>query len=477
MPRDLTALTLTAPAAMVVALWAALAQPASAPLILPDTPLGRHAAAYLAAFNAGADEAMRAFFVEHLTPSALQARPPEARLAAVLPFRQEVRTLTAHTVMSEEGTRLEILAQGGNGDWLSMTFDCEPSPPHLLVGIRIGESDSPAELASAPKKLADLAPALDRWLETATRADEFSGAVLILRKKVPIYQKAFGLASREYGVANTLDTRFNLGSINKTFTRTAIAQLVEKRLLAPTDTLGTLLPDFPNRDAAAKVTVQHLLDMTSGIGDFFGPRYRDTPKDRLRRISDYLLLFASEPLLFEPGASRRYSNGGFVVLGAIIEKISGRDYYSYVREHIFTPAGMRSSDSFETDQLTPSIASGYTRGDGPNPGPLRNNIYTRPARGSSAGGGYSTVGDLARFVSALRDGRLLGTPTLQRFYPDMANPQSGGMGVAGGAPGISADLDVDLASDTVVVVLTNLDPPCAEKAARRIRAWLRMIKG
>lgn len=444
---------------------------------LPDTPAGRHAAAYLAAFNAGTDEAMRGFFTEHISGAGLQQRPVEARLEAGKPFRQELRTLTARKVLSEGENRLEILAQGGNGDWVALSFETEPGPPHrLLLGVRVQESDSPEELATAPKTLAELGPALDRSLIAATAADDFAGVVLVSRKGVPFYQKAFGLASREFEVANTIDTRFNLSSINKLFTRLAIAQLAERGMLAPTDTLGKLLPDYPNRDAAAKVTVQQLLDMTSGIGDFFGPRFADTPKDRLRTIHDYLPLFASEPLLFEPGSSERYSNGGFVVLGAIIEKVSGQDYFTYVREHICVPAGMTGTESFEADRLTPNVASGYTRGEDGTPGQLRNNIYTRPARGSSAGGGYSTVGDLNRFVAALRDGRLLSAALLQRFFPGLAGQQAGGMGVLGGAPGISASLDVDTRTDTVVVVLTNLDPPCAERVARRLRAWLRTAR-
>jgi CubicO group peptidase (beta-lactamase class C family) len=475
MTRTITTLSLCAAAAIALG-SAAGAQTAPATAPLPDTALGRHAAAYLAAFNAPGDEALQSFLLEHFDPAALRQRPIENRLAAVRPFRQAVRTLTAHSVLAESPGRLEVLAQGGNGHWLAMSFEAPPAPPHLLLAIRIDESLSPTELAAAPKNEAALAATLDRSLGALTANDEFAGALLIQRKGATLYQKAFGLASREHGVPNTVETRFNLGSINKLFTRVAVAQLVEKGLLAPTDTLGTLLPDYSNRDAAAKVTLEQLLDMTSGIGDFFGPRFDETPKDRLRSIRDYLPLFASDPLLFEPGTQNRYSNGGYVVLGAVIEKVTGQDYYTYVREHIFEPAGMTASESFEADQIAPNIASGYTRGDGGTPGSLRNNIYTRPARGSSAGGGYSTVGDLARFVAALRGGKLLKPETLARFFPSLADPKAGGLGFAGGAPGISAAVETDTADDTLVVVLTNLDPPCAPDVARRVHGWLRAMR-
>ncbi|HNX50457.1 MAG TPA: serine hydrolase, partial [Thermoanaerobaculaceae bacterium] len=245
MTRRLISVVVAVLVAVVLVLPAHAAQAAVA-VTLPDTPAGHHAAAYLAAFNAGTDDAMRVFFTEHISAAGLQQRSVEARLAAGKQFRQELRTLTAHKVLSEGENRLEILAQGGNGDWVALTFETEPNPPHkLALGVRIVESDSPEELAAAPKTLAELGPALDRSLTSATAADEFAGAVLVSRKGAPLYQKAFGLASREYGVPNTIDTRFNLGSINKVFTRLAIAQLVEKSLLAPTDTLGKLLPDYP----------------------------------------------------------------------------------------------------------------------------------------------------------------------------------------------------------------------------------------
>lgn len=440
---------------------------------LPDTALGRRATAYFAAFGAGSDDAMRAFFTEHLSTEALQRRPAEERLGMTRRIRADLGTLAPHEVLSESPTRLEVLVRAAGDRWLSFDFEAEPAAPHRLLGIRITPAPSPQERAAAPKTLAELVPALDRWLADATAADEFAGSVLVTRADTTLYQKAFGLASREYGVPNTVDTRFNLGSINKLMTRTAIAQLVEKGLLSPDDTLGRLLPDYPNRDAAARVTVQQLLDMRSGIGDFFGPRFADTPKDRLRTIRDYLPLFAADALLFEPGTDERYSNGGYVVLGAIIEKASGQDYFTYVREGILAPAGMNSTDWFEADAPTPNVASGYTRGDDKR---LRNNIFTRPARGSSAGGGYSTVGDMVRFVAALRGGRLLSVTSLQRFFPNLVDQKAGSLGFAGGAPGISAGLEVDVPTDTVVVVLTNLDPPSASQAARRIVGWMRGIR-
>jgi len=220
-----------------------------------------------------------------------------------------------------------------------------------------------------------------------------------------------------------------------------------------------VIPD-PKADEgkAEKVTIRHLLSMTSGIGDFFGARYEATPKDKIRSLRDYLPLFADRPLEFEPGTNNRYSNGGYVVLGLIIEKASGRDYYDYVRESIFKPCGMGDTDSYPRDAGVPNLALGYTRREGAQGWTL--NHATLPGRGSSAGGGYSTTEDLLRYVRALREGKIV--------LPDSAS----GLGIAGGAPGLNASLDWDPRSGDVVIVLTNLDPPAAVRTSRQIRSWL-----
>jgi CubicO group peptidase (beta-lactamase class C family) len=275
----------------------------------------------------------------------------------------------------------------------------------------------------------------------------------------------------EYGAANRLDTRFNLGSLNKLFTRVAIGQLVEKGKLALDDKIEKFLPAYPNREAAARVTVRQLLDMTSGVGDFFGEKFAATPKDRIRGLEDYLQFFAAEPLLFEPGSQRRYSNGGYIVLGLIVEKASGQGYFDYVRALVYDPAGMADTGHLEADVPAGNVASGYTRNwdDAEHEKePRRNNMYTRPARGSSAGGGYSTAMDLFRFAQALRTGKLLGPLNKEWF--------GGPQGYAGGAPGINADLEIDPVPGWTVVVLGNYDPPAAVSLAQKIGVLLRRLR-
>ncbi len=162
--------------------------------------------------------------------------------------------------------------------------------------------------------------------------------------------------------------------------------------------------------------------MSGGLGDFFGPKFTATPKGRIRNLADYLAIFSSDPILYAPGTSRRYSNAGYVVLGLIIEKVSGKSYYDYVREHIYGPAGMKDSDSYFQDAIVANRAVGYTLEDEDEkqlPQAV-SNMYMLPARGSSAGGGYSTAEDLLRFDLAMRGGKLLGPAGVAWFYSDQS---------------------------------------------------------
>jgi len=334
----------------------------------------------------------------------------------------------------------------------------------LAASSAAGAAPSPAG-GPPQSSAADLAARIRAYIATQAVADTFSGVVLLAKHGQVIYSGAVGMASKEYSAPNTVYTSFNIGSINKLMTRIAIVQLVAQHKLSYDDTIGKLLPEYPNKSASG-VTVRELLEMSSGIGDFFGPAYQATPKAQLRTLADYVPLFAAKPLAFAPGTQQAYSNGGFIALGLIIERVSGMSYYDFIQQHIFGPAGMTASGWFERDIPRPGVASGYTKmtdhGDSPA---WLNNIYTAPARGSSAGGGYASAPDLLKFAAALEDGKLLDAAgTAQVLGP--------GIGVAGGAPGINADLEIDPQSGYVLVVLSNYDPPSAENVARQIRGWI-----
>jgi CubicO group peptidase (beta-lactamase class C family) len=306
-------------------------------------------------------------------------------------------------------------------------------------------------------------------IDKVTASGEFSGVVLVARDGEVLLEKAVGLARREQGVPNTLKTRFNIGSITKVVTRIIITQLRDEGRLTYDDPVSLHIPGYPDPEIAEQVTIQHLLDMSSGLGDIFGDRYDATPKDEIIELSDYLKLFAGKPLIFEPGTEKRYSNAGYIVLGLIIEKLAGTSYAEAAAKRVFKPAGMTGSALLELSDLSDDAAFGYTRdgwtaamrgGEAPT-GAWRLNVDSLPGRGSSAGGSYSTANDLLVFNRALSEGTLCDPSYWRKF---------GGMGVAGGAPGINAAIESDWEEGWTIVVLTNLDPPAAMQMAGTLRA-------
>jgi CubicO group peptidase (beta-lactamase class C family) len=465
----------------------ALAQNTDAPK-LPDTVAGRRVAAYIKAFNSGDEQLMRAFFDENVAPAALQRRPVEARMEIYREMRSNMEAIELRRISETSNGAVTILIQTKKGEWFELGFQFEQEPPYKLLGLRVDSAEAPqgATANVEPSSMlteTEVITSIEKYLNELVAADEFSGTVLLAKGGKPIFEKAYGLASKEYNVPNRIDTKFNLGSINKVFTQIAIGQLVEQGKLSFDDKLGKYLPDYPNHDAVEKVTIRQLLSMSSGIGDFFGPEFEAAPKDRLRTIKDFLPLFAGKPLLFEPGTKHQYSNGGYIVLGAIIEKVSGQDYYEYVREHIFKPVGMQNTDWYEADVPTPNMASGYTRGGAESHGgnARRNNLYTRPAKGSPAGGGYSTADDLFKFALALQAQKLRvpdfrETAAGAKQNSSDHNPGSfSGIGIAGGSAGLNALLEVNGDGGYTLIVMSNYDPPSAEKVGKQIRGWLTRV--
>jgi D-alanyl-D-alanine carboxypeptidase len=308
--------------------------------------------------------------------------------------------------------------------------------------------------------------------------------VLIAKGERPLLSAAYGLADRERQVANTVNTRFRLGSMNKMFTAVAILSLVEAGKVALDDPLGKHLPDYPASEVRSKVTLRHLLMHTGGTGDIFGPQFSEK-RLALRTHADYVALYGTRTLLFEPGAEWRYSNYGYVLLGAIIERVSGRSYYEYVRDRVYAPAGMSSTGSEPEDTQVPERSVGYTkRGSGQT---WASNVNTLPYRGMAAGGGYSTTADLLRFATALTSNRLLKAEhTASVLTTKVATPGGSYYGLGfmerdfngvrafghgGGAPGMNGELLI-FPSGYVVVVLANMDPPAATDVARFIAARL-----
>jgi CubicO group peptidase (beta-lactamase class C family) len=348
----------------------------------------------------------------------------------------------------------------------------EPTSALDLVLHRLTESETLA--------------ALETFVREEASADRFSGAVLVAKDGEVLFSEAYGLADREREIPNTVQTRFRIGSMNKMFTAVAILQLVEAGEVELTAPLGTYLTDYPNRDVATEVTIHQLLTHTGGTGDIFGPEF-DAHREELRTLDDYVELYGERGPEFEPGSQWAYSNYGFILLGAVIEAVTGQSYYDYVDEHIYEPAGMTGTGSVPEDQAVPDRAIGYMDPSGGTD--WRPNTDTLPYRGTSAGGGYSTVEDFARFADALLNHELLSPDSAELLitgkeeivpgigyaygFEDHRDAEANGwVGHGGGAPGMNGDLRIYPTSGYVVVVLANLDPPVAQRVADFLDARL-----
>jgi D-alanyl-D-alanine carboxypeptidase len=390
----------------------------------------------------------------------------------------------------------------------------------FFISILLGLQAATAALASSPNELPQ-GDDLQRQVHDRMAAGQFSGAVLVAHDGAPLFELANGEADREAHQPNTANTKFRFGSMGKMFTGVAVAQLVQAGKVRFDDPLSRYLPDYPNKDVA-RVTIEQLLTHTAGTGDIFGPEFA-AHRDELKELKDYVSLYSSRGLMFAPGSRHEYSNYGYILLGRVIEIASGESYYDYVRKNIFVPAGMHDTDNEPESSHIANLAVAYTNPDqrhGPGPGPGRGpgpGVGTGtgpgrpeaggrapsipsaslvradqmlPYRGTSAGGGYSTVNDLLKFANALIGNKLVNSQLTNLLttgkvdtprpglkyglgFEDATSPDGiRRIGHGGGAPGMNGVLWIFPESHHTIVVLANLDPPIAQDLARDIAEQL-----
>jgi CubicO group peptidase (beta-lactamase class C family) len=370
--------------------------------------------------------------------------------------------MTIFKVEEDTGSHLVVLMKEGRGSYSESTLDLATTNPPIVAGIHGHPIPPPVSAGDRASSDEDLAKKIREHVADVQGQGSFSGAILIAHQSKVELDQAWGLADTAKQVKNTIDTQFCLGSMNKMFTSVAILQLVGQGKLALDKPIASHWPDYPNRDLAARVTIRELLNHTGGTGDIFTPEY-EAHRLETRTLADYVKLFGNRPVQFEPGTRMEYSNYGFILLGRIIELVSHEPYESYVRGHVFVPAGMLHTDSRpESDQVS-GRAIGYVRG----PNGLIPNTSTMPWSGTSAGGGYSTVGDLLLFAEALQAGKLLDPALLKlattgdAVHPDYGMGfyvlRDGGYGHGGGAPGINGELHILPQDGYVLVTLANRD--------------------
>jgi CubicO group peptidase (beta-lactamase class C family) len=312
---------------------------------------------------------------------------------------------------------------------------------------------------------------IDTLLNQATRSDLFSGVVLIADKDNVQYLKAKGYSNWNTLTPNLTDTKFNIGSIGKLFTQILITQLMQEGKLNLSDNLAKLYPLYKNENDE-KITVKQLLTFSAGLGDYIQIEEFQKHPDKYRKTGDLILLISKEPLLYEPGTSSRYSNSSYVVLGGIIEKLTGKPYLENLKEKILKPLGMNNSGFFYKDTKAENIAKGFNVTAA---GQKVSTFENTPGVPTPAGGMYSTAEDLLKLDrSLMNDNRLLNddykalmftrfNDDVKKSWQEIFSKPGRGLAYAGGSPGWNSIYNLQFDGKYTVLILSNFD-----QAAERI---------
>lgn len=438
-----------------------------------DTPASQQAKRLLTALTKGDDASFLRFIAEASPKSPLST-------AEWLDLRPNLRKLRFHSMVEASATKASLSAyDAGRENWVQLIVTVDPEVPYAITnfGIRMGRR--PADVPAPPKlQPRELVAATRAKVAAAVAAGTFAGAVLIAKDGKILLNAAYDFADRENHRPNTVETEFRFGSMGKMFTAVAILQLSQDGNLDLATPIGRYLKDYPNAEIATQVTTEMLLAHTGGTGDIFGPEFT-RQRGTLRDGKDYVALFGARPPLFKPWSRIDYSNFGFILLGRIVEEASGLPYDEYLSRHIFTPAGMTATGNQPENVALPKRAVSYMR----DKGGLTSAAYTLPFRGTAAGGGYSTTGDMLKFADALMANRLLSAEYTKRLttggvtapdgtflrydFSDTTDDGRRYFGHAGGAPGMNGALRI-FPDGYTLVVLANRDPPAAGAIAHFI---------
>lgn len=457
-------------------------------------------AEFLQTFRSGDQAAYERYFAARFDPEALTATPARERadrLARLYvdsggfeidrPVRAgpDEEIVVARSVLTRLPYCLTLRSRTVGGRSLITDFSAVDLPLPASTSLR---TPDPREVSRV------MTPFMDRL----ARADTFSGMILIAHNGRPFLRRAYGRASIAYDAPITFNTRFSTASIGKSFTAVAIGQLLDQGRLSLDDRVGRHLPDYPDAAVRERVTIRQLLTHTSGLGpasEFTNSPLWPAQRTRIRTIAGYLPLITGHPLATQPGAHYEYSNAGFVILGLIIEKLTGRSFYDVIQERVFAPAGMTRSFYHESDHEDPDVVTGLTHfvEEGNDYrfqlGPRLNATIQGAARGGSYGGAHVTADDLLRFTMAVHGGRLtsaatarlLTTPQGPGRLADMQNgfgfeimTQNGHtiIGHTGGDIGISAFVYHFQDSGYTAVVMSNYDPRAIRVISRQVRGLL-----
>jgi CubicO group peptidase (beta-lactamase class C family) len=481
------------------------AQPDPAPLTEAQTAGVKRLKEVIEVLNTGDHAKTRAYFeansvdIRTDVPGVTPGSWHRTAFAQVLGRYSTSRGLDVVRVTTEpsRGDVVGIVRNRTTGDEEYLAVRVEPQAPHRITWLpaiseQVVASWNLTRAASVAVTEQERLQEIGAYLKRMGDADIFSGAIVIARDGKPVFAQAYGYADREKKIPNTLDTPFLMGSMTKLFTGLAIGQLVEQGKLSYDDPLAKFLPDFPDPESAKKIQIKHLLSHTSGLGSapsLFNPDLID----RQTTVKATVDALERKPPASEPGTKYLYSNTGFVLLGRIIETVTGQDYYDYMQKNVFAPAGATSA-SFP---LLPkngvaAVPMAYPYEPAWDSDNFRlyaqSQLGTQTRRGSSAGGSVVSALDLIKLSSAMRAGRIVKPETFRLHsspkpelgatnygYGFIAGPYYGRPFVGHNGRALGQCTEFGELRDTpyTIVVLSNLKQNGCRQVAERILRVLR----
>ena len=341
----------------------------------------------------------------------------------------------------------------------------------LIMNIGILKAQEP----DVPIQHESLKAFLDQSIDELVKQDKFSGTVLIAKDGEIEYQRAIGMSHKGYRIKNKMDTKFNTASMYKMLTGVAIAQLAQQGKLSFDDKVGKYLTDYPNEEVKEKVSIHQLLTHTSGTGLYWMEFFTNAQWANLKTVQDFDNLTNKKPLAFEPGEKFSYSNSGPLILGLIIEKISGMSYDEYVKKNITEPAGMENTDCYDMALPISNVALGYTKRNlmMQELKEWHNYLFVTPTKGGPAGGGFTTAIDLLNFDIALRNNKLLNKKYFDILTTGKVEARPGKqyaylfedeqleneriIGHSGGSLGVNNTFQMFMKSGYTIIILSNYD--------------------
>jgi CubicO group peptidase (beta-lactamase class C family) len=434
------------------------------------TPVEERIRSYVDAFNRLSPERWtqgEQFVRSHFADSTLSDRDMRGRIEFLLRDRDLTRGYTIEAIDADGPTTatVQLRENGAWGGESKMRIEVQGDAPHKITKFRplppnyrsSRDGDGASTLSEA-----EMVRRARQILDGVGAEGTLSGAVLVGRNGRPLLAEAYGLANRTYGVPNRIETRFSIASTSKMFMAVAVAQLVADGKVALDDKLAKYVPDIPTPEAARKIEIRHLLSHTSGMGGL-ARKIMQNPE------AAPIDLIRGDSLRFEPGTRARYSNGGFIMLGKVIEAVADTTSEGYLGEHVFGPAGMTETYIRRPGNVHPQVATGYEK-QYTETGTRFHRTGIGGLIGNPAGGAESTVLDLLRFATALQQGALV-DPEVLRMFTSVQSKLAGGRraygygfaaeedgtvyGHGGNFLGVETGMDIYRESGFVVIVLSN----------------------